>query len=62
MVDILLENRISFIIAIYHPVVMEALQLALEKRMVPHIDLTAFFANDELNSFHKNQKIILDEL
>jgi hypothetical protein len=54
MVDVLLENRISSIVVIYHPVVMEALQQALELRKVPHVDLTAFFANDNQNSHHKN--------
>jgi len=43
MVDILLENRISCIIAIYHPLIMDAIQAALENRKVPYIDLTAFF-------------------
>jgi len=42
-VDILLENRISFIITAYHEIVVQAVEAALEKRKVAHINLSAFF-------------------
>ena len=59
MIDILLENRISCIVAVYHPLIMEAIQAALENRKVPHVDLTNFFQAEDQ---HNNQKIMLEEL
>lgn len=47
MIDILLENRISFVIAAYHTIVVEALEAALEKRKVPFINISPFFVKDE---------------
>lgn len=47
MIDILLENRISCIVAVYHPLILEAIQAALENRKVPHVDLTNFFQADD---------------
>ena len=47
VIDILLENRISFVIACYHDVVVDALEHALEKRKVSFINLSPFFVKDE---------------
>ena len=47
MIDILLENRISFIITVYHQIVVEALEAALEKRKVSFINISPFFVNNE---------------
>ena len=47
MIDILLENRISFVIAAYHTIVVEAFEAALEKRKVAFINISPFFVNDE---------------
>ena len=47
MIDILLENRISFLIAAYHPVIVEAIEAALEKRKVSFINVSPFFVKGE---------------
>jgi hypothetical protein len=43
LMDILLENGISFIVVCYHQIVLKALSAALEKRKVPFIDISTFF-------------------
>ena len=42
----MLENRISFVIAIYHTIVVEAIEAALEKRKVPFVNMSPFFVKD----------------
>ena len=60
MIDIILENRISCVIAVYHQIVVEALEAALEKRKVAFINISPFFVkNDEQKD---NQQTIVDEL
>ena len=46
MVDIVLENRVSCIIAVYHQIVIEALEAALEKRKVAFINISPFFVKN----------------
>jgi hypothetical protein len=45
--DIMLENKLSFIIVAYHELIIEALQQALDKRKVAHINISPFFVEDE---------------
>ena len=47
MIDIILENRISCVIAVYHHIVVEALEAALEKRKVAFINISPFFVKNE---------------
>ena len=60
MIDILLENRISFCIAAYHQIVVEALESALEKRKISFINISPFFVKDKEQK--ENQKTIVEEL
>jgi hypothetical protein len=60
MLDILLENRISFIVVCYHQIVVNALSASFEKRKVPFIDISNFFAR--CNGEQENQSAIIQEL
>lgn len=60
MIDLLLENGISFIVGCYHDVFINALTAALEKRKVPFIDLSSFFV--KCKDASKNQSEIIEEL
>jgi hypothetical protein len=47
LMDIMLENKLSFIIVAYHELIIEALQQALDKRKVAHINISPFFVQGD---------------
>ena len=43
MIDILLAKKVSFVVAAYHDVFIEAIEAALEKKKVAFINISPFF-------------------
>jgi len=47
LIDLLLENQVSFVIVVYNSIVMDALKAALSKRQVPFVNISPFFAQSK---------------